>query len=104
MTSRNAYTASEALDKMLKLKQEGKTEKEVAIEFGFEKNGKADISSFREYLREQKELDRDTKAAQIHAMINAGYSITEAAKLLQISEVSARSLSLYYSLHEGENK
>ena len=102
MLSREIYNALEAIDTITQLKNSGKTEEEIALEFGFEKKGKPDISEFRQYLMAQKQEARELQARKVRALMDSGYSIDEASKTLGISEATGRSLSLYYLLHVKE--
>lgn len=102
MISREDYTALEAIDKIIELKNQGKTEEEIAIEFGFTNRGKGNLRMFREYLQQQSMIARMTKGEKLVNLMDEGYSLAEAGEKLGLNYAEARTLSLWYRVNKGD--
>lgn len=102
MTSREAYTALEAMDKINKLRAQGKTEEEIAVEFGFINRGKGNIRMFREYLQQQSMRARMERGEKLVKMMDDGMTLQEAGDKLGLNYAEARTLGLWYRANKGD--
>lgn len=102
MAGRDAYSAIEAIDKITAMKNEGYTEAEIALKFGFTNKGKSNIPMFRKYVSDQRMEARIIKARQVKELMDDGYSINEAAEKLGIPFSTARALSLFHDMNKGD--
>lgn len=102
MIDRTSYTALEIMDRINKLRAQGKSEEDIAIEFGFEKNNKATIPSFREYLAQQSEQARLERGKKIVALMDKGYSLEDVGNELGLNYSEALTLSLWYRTKKGD--
>lgn len=102
MIDRETYTALEAMDKINRLRAQGKTEEEIAIEFGFSNKGKADLTTFRDYLQQQSMGARLARGEKLVALMDKGYSLEDAGNELGLNYAEARTLSLWYRVNKGD--
>lgn len=100
MINRDAYSASEVMALIRSMKDAGQSEETVALEFGFTKKDKADIPGFRQYLMEQKNIERNEKAELVAELRDEGYCLEAIADKLGISYAHARSLSLQHPINK----
>lgn len=102
MIRREAYTALEAVEKIKELREQGKTEEDISLEFGFSNRGKGNVRMFRDYLMQQEERARMESGEKLVALMDEGYSLEDAGKKLGLNYAEARSISLWYRVNKGD--